>query len=142
MFGLLYRNRVRAALYSPTAETLADLRECFVAGYRRGIEDARNEVVEDQWVDLVSDTTMRLARDRSNAEAGCWLAGVVTGRLALGDGEVAGDDEGIANLFYSALVSGQAETYALYTLQPVFLKRDRTRDLLRRLNGTLAAGCS
>jgi hypothetical protein len=54
--------------------------ECFDAGYSRGIADVCGFVRADEWMTLVHGISRRLVRERSALQAGCWLAGVLTGR--------------------------------------------------------------
>jgi len=118
---------LRAVLAEPGAEQLTDFIHCFTAGFARGIKDTRKFVPLRIWVDLVSDTSMRLARDHSAAKAGCWLAGIINGRIGAAEnpGEYSSKqvfNDQVREAFFAAWNSGHILECAEQTAVP-FLRR-------------------
>jgi len=61
----------------------AQLQHCLIsyaAGYKRGLADVRVFAAYEEWTSLTGKISRQLARDHSVIEAGCWLAGMRTGR--------------------------------------------------------------
>lgn len=79
--GSIWKAARRKALLERPADTqLIEYFECFTAGYNRGVMDVRKTVRRKVWTVLIEQISNQLAKNRSALEAGCWLAGVNSGR--------------------------------------------------------------
>jgi hypothetical protein len=139
MIGYIRQRKLRALITQPSDELLAEFIACFVAGYRRGLNDVQSQVPADLWIELISSSSIQLSRDRSPAEAGCWLAGVISGREAAADTSFEYHDERVRAAYFAALASGRIEECAHQSFVTTFRRKRGPVDLLLEINEVAAA---
>jgi len=140
MLGYIRQRRLRSLLAAPSEELQADLLDCFIAGYRRGVNDAQAQVSAAVWIDLVSRSSVQLSRDRSPAESGCWLAGVIRGREAAVAEDFAYCADQVRADYSAALESGRIEECAHQSFVTTFRRKRGHVDLLTEISEVTAAG--
>ena len=125
MLNFLRLRKLRAVLAGTPeeqpVERISFFIDCFTAGFARGVSDARHGLQSSAWIAQVSETSMRLASEHSPEDAGCWLAGVINGRIsALEDEQLLSSrpafDELARECFYKALQSGHILECAEHTI--------------------------
>jgi hypothetical protein len=115
--------KLRKALNDPDAASLAEFVHCFGVGYQRGLNDTCAELRSREWAERIAATSLRLARERSHAEAGCWLAGVIIGCDAVAENNPECNAETARAAFFAAWNRGYILACAEQTVSSL-LRRD------------------
>jgi hypothetical protein len=134
MLAYIRQRKIQALINQPGEELLAEFIACFTVDHRRGRNDALSTVPASVWVELVSRSSIQLSRDRSPAESGCWLAGVICGRETAADENFEYSDEQLRRDYFAALESDRIAECAHQSFVTIFSRKRGPADLLMEIS--------
>ena len=135
----------RALMHDPTDIELRYYLECYRAGYERGVADVAKALVLEDWSPLTWGIAISMATDRSVIEAGCWLAGMRTGRTD----QLAGRADPVTRMLHKFSEQWESDYISdcalecnpvgmkLRRLLAAFFSRQKTQPIKDRLGGEL-----